>query len=241
MKRIIIFSIIALTVLTMPAMAALSTQIKVTAGPGSGEGGAFWAEVVVGSISYPGVSLPTGSTFLTFCVENDEYISLGSTYWVDIQTYATEGGSGGGSGSPSIDPLDAITAALYHEYLGLYGGGDTTSATGDKYQLAIWQVEEEAVYDSGQSRWEDGNGDPLGLSYQAISEATITSLVSGVTGTSIGDVRVMTLWGNQDGPDYVGGGGLAYRQDLLVVPVPGAILLGMLGLSVAGIKLRRFA
>ena len=41
------------------------------------------------------------------------------------------------------------------------------------------------------------------------------------------------------GPDDPGGP--AFDVDVDTVPVPGAVLLGMLGLSVAGIKLRRFA
>ena len=50
---------------------------------------------------------------------------------------------------------------------------------------------------------------------------------------SIGDIRVMNLWTNEN---HTGD-----AQDLLVrVPVPGAILLGILGLGVAGVKLRKF-
>jgi len=48
------------------------------------------------------------------------------------------------------------------------------------------------------------------------------------------NVMVMNLWTSAD---HTG-----YAQDLLVrVPVPGAVLLGFLGLSAAGIKLRKFA
>jgi len=235
MKRIILFSIIALTILATPALADL--KIEVTAGPRSGSGGAFWAEIVEGSISYSGVYLPTGSTFLTFCVENNEYISLGQEYWVTIQDYATKGGSGGGSGSPSTDPLSPVTAALYEQYLGL---GDMSTSTADKYQLAIWQQEAEAqwVVDSSQSDggdWYKGDGvTPLNNAYQSITPAIISSIISSVgSPTDIGLVKVMTLWEDQDRT--------IYKQDLLVVPVPAAVLLGILGLSVAGIKLRKYA
>jgi hypothetical protein len=210
-------------------MADLTTKIKVTDGPGSGGGGAFWAEVVQGSISYDIVNFGVGDKFLTFCIENDEYVDFGSSYWVNIETQAR----GGGSGGPSPDPLDAKTAAMYEQWLAL---GDMTGPTATKYQLAIWKLEQEAVYDAGDTRWEDGNGAALAAAYQAYSEATIDALISGVgSPPGIGLVRVMTLWTSPTGT------GSGYKQDLLVVPVPAAVLLGMLGLSVAGLKLRKYA
>lgn len=49
---------------------------------------------------------------------------------------------------------------------------------------------------------------------------------------SAANVKVMNLW---TGAPYQG-----YAQDLLVrVPVPGAVLLGVLGMGVAGLRLRR--
>ena len=38
-----------------------------------------------------------------------------------------------------------------------------------------------------------------------------------------------------------GGNGVGIDDVMYAVPVPGAVLLGMLGLSVAGVKLRKFA
>ena len=233
-KLLIISIAISLCLSAAPAMAGptpLTTKIKVTDGPGSGGGGAFWAEVVQGSISYPGVYIPTGGKFLTFCIENNEFLSLGSEYWINIDTQAVLGGSG----SPypgSHDPLDPETAALYRQYLGL--SHPTTAATANEYQLAIWKQEMEAVWDAGESRWEDGAGGALNSPYQLISVATINALIASVGSPSgIGPVRVMTLWGDENMT--------LFKQDLLVVPVPAAVLLGILGLGVAGIKLRKYA
>lgn len=55
--------------------------------------------------------------------------------------------------------------------------------------------------------------------------------LNSITG-SAANVKVMNLW---TGAPYQG-----YAQDLLVrVPVPGAVLLGVLGMGVAGLRLRR--
>jgi hypothetical protein len=224
--RKLIFITVVCAFLAVPAMAdLLTTQIKVTDGPGYGNGGAFWVEVLQGSVWKFG----KGDKFLTFCVENDEYFYPGSSYWVKIDTAAVKGGSGG----PEPDPLDPVTAALYQKWL---ASEDMTNAdTATKYQLAIWKVEQEAVYDSiTHNQWEDGKGNALDIAYSAYTEAVIDTLIGTVGSPSgIGGVRVMTLWANNDATGY--------QQDLLVVPVPAAVLLGILGLGFAGLKLRKFA
>jgi len=53
---------------------------------------------------------------------------------------------------------------------------------------------------------------------------------------SIVHLTATAPWFSPNGFDVTGG-----SIDITVVPVPGAILLGILGLSVAGIKLRKFA
>jgi hypothetical protein len=228
MKRMIILSIITLGVLATPVLASLTTKIKVTDGPGNGPGGAFWAEVTQGTISYDSVVIPTGTSFLTFCIENDESVTLGKEYWVEIQTYADAGGSGGGS----PDPLDPITSALYTKWLSTEDTTDAAMAT--KYQLAMYYQEQEAMY-GNDNKWYEGTGTTLlDSAYQTYTLTNITNLIATVgSPSSIGMVRVMTLWGDADKN--------LFAQDLLVVPTPAAVLLGILGLGVAGWKLRKYA
>ena len=228
MKKLIL-TFAALILIAAPASAdLLTTKIEVTDGPGNGNGGAFWAEVKIGSIEGIG---GVGSKFPTFCIENDEYFSPGNRYWIDVETVARLGGSGG----PSPDPLDPVSAALYTQWL---NSEDTTNAaTATKYQLAIWKVEDEAVWDAKDKRWEKGNGlnQALDGAYNAYDTVTIDTLIASVgSPSSIGNVRVMTLWSNIDKTGV--------QQDMLVtVPAPAAIGLGMLGLGLIGWYMRRFA
>jgi hypothetical protein len=82
----------------------------------------------------------------------------------------------------------------------------------------------------------DGGSDLFYISGNA-KVATIANLmlsnVASLPTSSFGNYRAMASWDLPGDCDY---------QDYVVrVPVPGAVLLGMLGLGVAGLKLRRFA
>ena len=213
-------------------------QVKVTQGPGVGNGGAFTAEVISGAISYDSVYIGPNSKFLTFCMELTETFKPGNTYYADSRDAAYSGGAGGASGIPLHDDLDPVTAALYTQWLSTE---DTTDVdTASMYQLAIWMVEEEIEWDNSQ--WEQYNTDTaIHVDYQQpkFDNTSILSLITPLGNpTSIGNVRVMTLWTSYSAdPDTFTGN----RQDMLVAPVPAAVLLGILGLGVAGIKLRKFA
>jgi len=118
----------------------------------------------------------------------------------------------GGYTLPPYDPLDARTAWIYTQWLdnSLW---EHDHATADAVQNAIWYIEGEG----GVDNW-------------LVADAQSAVFDGGWINT---DIMVMNLWGNAAHTDY--------KQDLLVrVPLPGAILLGVLGLSVAGVKLRKF-
>jgi len=166
----------------------------------------------------------TANSFQTICMELLEYTA--SPVDVVVSTSGPTGSQAVKGGTLTADPLDPRTAYIYTQFakgvLSNYdydnvGVGRSTSAA--ELQEAIWFIENEIGSADGQAAtW--------------INEATNAGW------TGIGQVRVLNIYAqgtyNTNSPEL--------KQDqLYLVPVPGAVLLGMLGLSVAGIKLRRFA
>ena len=177
------------------------------------------------------------TSFQTFCVETDEYVFLPHMVeqtiinWDGTDSDAVYGGS---DPSPEPDPLDPMTAYLYTQFatgvlsnydyptMGLMPGDDRDTDA-RQLQYAIWYIEQEL-----------GPGSLIsGSKAEAWYKEAYDAVVTNQTWTGIGDVRVLNLWDNTEPTPL---------QDMLyLVPVPGAVLLGILGLGVAGIKLRKFA
>ncbi len=238
MKYTIILSAIALVVLAVPTLAG-PAKISVVDGPGGPNGGVFKVTVIEGPLWYNGdsglVSLPVGTQFQTFCLERQELIGLyppHNQYWVDVRDAAYEGGVPGGH-----DDLDVRTAILYNHWRGL---ASPTATTNNQYQLATWYLEDEVTWNG--SKWVNTADSTVVLNdvYQGFGDSTaLDTFIANTVGNSsgFGDVRVMTLWQDYNPLTGVFSGN---HQDLLVAPVPAAVLLGMLGLTAAGVKLRRF-
>jgi hypothetical protein len=218
MKRIILIAVVAVFI-AAPALADMRINVQTSfAGRlGTTAGGEFLITVLGDPIGGYGV----GSQFTTFCLETNEYLSNNHNYYVTLGDSAVNGGTGGGS----PDPLSPQSAYLYS--LWLDGGLAHTTTSANDLQKALWWLENET------------GGVNNGLVTQANTAVGVGGSWYNTWGAdSIGDIRVMNLWQNKTNT----GGYDGLAQDLLVrVPVPGALLLGFLGLGAAGLRLRKFA
>jgi len=195
----------------------------------AGEGGEFNAVIIGSGIA----DLPPGSQFATFCLEKNEYITLGNSYYAKANTYADRGGVGGGP----FDPLDPRTAWLYNEFLNQtlsgYDFGTTTGrrSSAEAFQHAIWYLEQEETTND------------INKLTSSIKNAT-WSFVNQANASdwhqqgAIGDVRILNLY--QDAKGFRPAQDVLSRLDP-TVPAPGAILLTGLGTALVGVVRRRRA
>ena len=224
-----------------------------------GQGGAFTATAPSSNAGYNGLyggnlrsgdGRGTGSnSFLTFCIEYNEHIGFGTTYYTQIATSASNGGVGGGH----PDPISGATAAVYREFrragtntvlfggARLFGsgtanynfssnnsgGGFNTSEETSAIQHAIWSLEGEITLDANNR-------------VDQLAQLIVNWGMANDHGLQ--GVRVMRLWTNRSGSNgnYTYSG---FAQDqLTLVPLPPASLagLGMLaGVASFGVIRRR--
>lgn len=186
-----------------------------------------------GEFKASGVSVLNGpgDSFLTFCLEYSEHISLGTPYYVDINTAAKNGG-GGAIPDPSggtYDPLSPSTAWLYTQFRNntLSGFNYTSDASANSLQLAVWKLEGEL---SGSALTTYG-GDSVAQSWVAAAQSS--------GWTTLGNVRVLNLYGSYNPTTGVFSG---FKQDqLYLTPIPEPETYAMLlaGLGLMGFIARR--
>jgi len=179
--------------------------------------------------------LPSGRSFLTYCIEGNEYISNNGMYYREIARSAKNGGQGG----PNPDPLSSGAAWLYRQVHDAVMNGQTnalTALTWDggsstfdasnindlaEIQRVIWSFEQESFSKLYADRFD-----------------AIVSLVQSNVGAGylyqgkLYGVRVMRLWTNAN---YTGNA----QDQLIVVPMPAPVGLAGLGLiGIASIRRR---
>lgn len=198
----------------------------------SNYGGAFGGGEFVAS----GVSVfnGAGDSFLTFCLEFTEHISLGTNYYVKVNTGAVNGGNstaatyaGDISGTSTFDPLSNATAWLYTQYRNnTLSGFINNNTSANSLQLAIWNLEGELTGSAAASALSAYNSDTVAQGWVAAA--------TGAGWTDIGNVRVLNL--------YTDASFTNRAQDQLYlapIPEPETYALMGLGLGLLGFVARR--
>jgi len=229
MKKFLSVSVLLVVLMVIPSMVmAYVVNVTRTGGYYSGLGGEFTlsgTDIAGYTAGYDPKARLSSSSIQSFCVETDEHVSPGGTYYFKLSNAAIEGGSGG----PSPDPLSKGAAYLYAAFaLGILSPYDYTvpgrdAAAGD-LQNAIWYLEQES-------------GGSLTAAYTTLLTGMFGSVAAAMQPNN-GQfaVKVMNL--------YNDAGYTSPAQDQLVytdstgggVPIPptiyllGAGLLGLVGL-----------
>jgi hypothetical protein len=233
MKKMLVLGVLVLCVSALPAMAAEYTLQEV------------FNNITIGP--NPGVSSVNAAT---------DYLPDGSDAYWQI------GGSGGAISTIVIELTSAIDTQTFGIYdksnigntVQIFGGG---ASLGSQASISIYA--DGSVYVNFVDTGKDfASGNQFGFYFGTFSTFYSDSILNGKQDRMLafqGEGDTIQIGGLAAGPWSPNEYALAWEdgsdwdyQDLVVlvesvspVPVPGAILLGLLGIGAAGLKLRRFA
>jgi hypothetical protein len=226
MKKPLALLSLLITFFIVSPVVASTVTVNWSSGYYTYPGGEFTLTGDVGAYVpyYDSVAL-VGGGIQSFCLEKNEYVSIGKTYNFVENTAAVNGGVGG----PRPDPLSLGAAYLYYKFSqGTLAGYDYTVAgratSAAALQSAIWYLEQEG----------GSLSDPLKA--LLLAEFGASSTLTEWMKDNNGKYPVMVL--NLTSFDTAGK--ILYNQDQLVTvahtPIPptvyllGAGLLGLVGL-----------
>ena len=230
MRKFANISIVALAAVALAASAtaAYEGQIRVEQGNWqTGTGGEFRVVPLSGFAGLTGLPADqNASTFQTFCIQTGEQIRFNGVYDYNKNVVTVAGGQ----------PLTPQVAYLYTQFRG--GTLDATAhGAANPYRFAGTNAERQA--DAGQLQqalWFLMGQGGANNAYVALANAAVSG--PNPVWAGIGQVRILNLFnGAPNNPPAPWN-----NQDVLtLIPVPGAALLGVLGLGLTGWIKRRMA
>lgn len=221
-----------------------------------GRGGEFSMEISSGYDALSNAGYTSGLTsdvaglgsFQTFCVEVAEFVAqpmhlfVSESSTTDLDTF----GSGshawqGGQPDTGGDDLGFGTACIYTQFVkGTLDGYWYAQTGADPGGYGLTRAESAAALQRVIWALEDEGGDDFAVPFMGIdltddqedAAGDWYDAASNTDWTDIGNVRILQA--------YKTDGSLAQDQLYYYVPVPAAVLLGVLGLAAAGLKLRKY-